>query len=107
MHTLETTIGIEGRIVIPVAHVQVAGWIWKHDEMIEFGFRCVIGGMIQVFRLPMCLPFLFNFFRVVLCACNHVRFLPVLLLSMYTYNQVYFVNFHTAYGAKRHMQYEN
>src|SRR5436305_979846 len=33
--------------------------------------------MIQLFSLPLCLPFRLNFFRNVLCACNHKTLLPL------------------------------
>ncbi len=71
MHALEAAIGIERRVVIPVAHVQVTRWIGQHDQVIKFCFRRVVGGMIQLLGLPTGLPLLFDFFRVIPGACDH------------------------------------
>ena len=78
LHAFEAPRGVEGRVVVPVAHVQVAGRVGKHNEMIEFWPGRVIGGVIELFCLPLFLPFLFNCFWIVLCACYHKCFpLPV------------------------------
>ena len=39
MHALEASVGVKGRVVVPVAHMQIAGWVRKHHEMIEIWFK--------------------------------------------------------------------